>query len=116
MTGLKQKPDGTYTPTAPGWMLLIALGGGTGTGGALLSQAIAPSRPDPFTGSQGRQMEMRLNHNMVQLNAKHVDLEKHMDAVIARMEARIDAVSDVALECRGQLRAVGRQLERQDKQ
>ena len=112
MTSLKQKPDGTYTPTAPGWLLLVALGGGTGTGGAILSQVVSPPRPDPFTGSQGRQMEMRLNHNMTQLNAQHKDFEAHTNSVLAKLEDRLNAIKQVALECRGQLNSVERQLER----
>ena len=89
----------------PQWLLIALLGLGSGGAGQWVTNQTDDPRPDPFTGSQARDMEARLReeiHDAVQLHETHgfrvldgVEKEfrqrtQYIEALVGRIERRLD--------------------------
>ena len=69
------------------WILIISLAGGAGVGSSMIVPRLAPeaARPDPFTGTMGRELENRLE-------AKIREVDQAGSKPMRQLEARVGAL------------------------
>ena len=100
MTFAKQNPDGTFTLTAPTWLLIsiLTIGGSGVTSSALTygtqseirALASDPSaRPDPYTGSMAKTDQEKNQRERDALERRFVD---RMAGLETRNEARYEQI------------------------
>jgi hypothetical protein len=98
-----------------GWILVAGIAGGMGFGGSALKDQVIPPRPDPFTGTDGRQMEQRLaeadrrlweairtldsdgSRGVQALTQRMSGIESSMNAQNTKLEATLAIVTELRL-------------------
>ena len=71
-----------------------------GGGGSIAVEAMNPSRPDPFTGTMGREMREEIMRALQHQETRVQTLE----TIASPYVSRLDAVTELLRECRVELR------------
>ena len=90
------------------WLLVVAVAGGLGITGSYIHRQIEPPRPDPFTGTMGRELEQRVNaridlmdergtRHVANVQARISDCERRTGSVETSLAKMIEQIGEVRI-------------------
>lgn len=99
------------------WILVVALASGAGFGGAVVLPKLQPDvvRPDPFTGTMGRELEARVMAEVKAIDAAGSKPVRDLQARVQALESsrtevvqRLSRIEELLIEMRVTLGQRGR--------